>query len=481
MRPEQGPLPASLAGTLVFASSGAVLVVEIIAARLLAPYVGLDIETYTTIIGVVLAGISVGAWLGGRAADRVDPRLVLGPILLAGGLFAAATVPIIDAIGTAGDESPLALTAITVATFFLPAALLSAIAPLVVKLQLRALGDTGRIVGRYSAIGTAGALLGTFLTGFVLIPWAPTGELMVGLGAALVLAGALLSIRTGPRLVAALAVAFAAGSLVLAVESEPTCDMESAYSCARVVADPDRVGGRTLYLDDLRHSYVDVDDPGYLRFAYLRLFADLIDDRWPAGRPLDALHIGGAGFSFPRYLRAERPGSESAVLEIDPKLVDFAESELGLERGEDLEVRIGDARESLRDLQGAGYDLVAGDAFSGRSVPWQLTTREAIALIRGAVEDDGLYLMNMIDGEPWSLARAELATLRQSFDRVGAYLPTGTYGNVVLVASPESLPSPSPPAGWRHISGFELERFVGDAEPLRDEWAPVERLRGRRQ
>ncbi|MGI8726714.1 MAG: fused MFS/spermidine synthase [Solirubrobacterales bacterium] len=476
---EQKPLSGVLAGALVFGSSGAVLVVEIIAARLLAPYVGLDIETYTTIIGVVLAGISVGAWLGGRAADLVDPRLLLGPMLVLGGLTTAGAVPLVQLLGEAGDGSGLALAAITVAAFFLPAALLSTITPLVIKLQLRALEETGGIVGRFSALGTVGALLGTFLTGFVLIPLASTSDLMVGLGALLAVCGSLLLFGAGVRMAPLLAIPLAAGAVAISLAGGPRCDVESVYSCARIVLDPERAGGRTLYLDDVRNSYVALDDPTHLEWEYLRRFVDLVDQRWPEGEPLRALHIGGAGFTFPRYLEAVRPGSRSTVLEIDPELVKLAESELGLRRDEDLEVRIGDGRRSIGELEGERFDLIVGDAFSGRSVPWQLTTTEAVDPIRERLERDGLYLMNLIDGEPWDLTRAEVATLRQSFEHVGAYLPgDDTYGNVALVASPEPLAVATVP-GARYLAGAELERFTGDIDPLRDDFAPVEQLRGR--
>lgn len=476
---EHRPLPGALAGALVFGSSGAVLVVEIIAARLLAPYVGLDIETYTTIIGVVLAGISAGAWLGGRAADLVDPRVLLGPMLLGGGLLTATTVPAVQLLGDVGDGSGLALVAITAAAFFMPAALLSSITPLVIKLQLRALADTGGVVGRFSALGTIGALLGTFLTGFVLIPLAPTSDLMVGLGAALAICGSFLLAGAGVRVAPLLVVPLAVGGVAISLLSPTSCDVESVYSCARIVPDPDRADGRTLYVDDVRNSYVALNDPTHLEYEYLRRFVDLVDRRWPAGEPLRALHLGGAGFTFPRYLEAARAGTESTVLEIDREIVELAESELGLERDEELKVRIGDARRSLDELGAERYELIVGDAFSGRSVPWQLTTAEAVELIRGGLDRGGLYLMNLIDGEPWDLTRAEIVTLQRSFEHVGAYLPADdTYGNVALVASPEPLPVSTVP-GARYLAGAELERFLDDASPLRDDWAPVERLRGR--
>src|SRR3954449_11884988 len=91
----QGGLSGVVAAALVFVASGAVLVLEILGIRLLAPYVGLTLETTTMIIGTVLAGIAAGAGLGGRMADRVDAGRLPAQLLLAGGALAIASVPLV--------------------------------------------------------------------------------------------------------------------------------------------------------------------------------------------------------------------------------------------------------------------------------------------------------------------------------------------------------------------------------------------------
>src|SRR5687767_15502018 len=157
-------MPPLLAGLVVFGASAAVLVLEILAVRLLAPFMGITLETTTAIIGTVLAGIAIGTWLGGRAADGVDPRRLLGPVLIAGGVLAILVIPLIDVAASLGMRPDAAgVVAITAIVFFAPAAVLSAASPTVVKLQLHSLGETGSVVGRLSAIGTAGAILGTFV------------------------------------------------------------------------------------------------------------------------------------------------------------------------------------------------------------------------------------------------------------------------------------------------------------------------------
>ncbi|MCP5028908.1 MAG: spermidine synthase, partial [Actinomycetia bacterium] len=142
-------MPRALAGVVVFFTSAAVLVLEILAGRLLAPYVGVTLETFTTIIGVVLAGIAGGTWIGGHLADRFHPRVLIGPLLVMGGVLTFAIIPVIRTIGPSVVPGRLvALTILTVMALLLPAAVLSAVSPALVKLQLRSLDHTGQTVGR---------------------------------------------------------------------------------------------------------------------------------------------------------------------------------------------------------------------------------------------------------------------------------------------------------------------------------------------
>ena len=105
------------------------------------------------------------------------------------------------------------------------------------------------------------------------------------------------------------------------------------------------------------------------------------------GEPLSALHLGGGGLTVPRYLAEVRPGTTSRVLEVDPGVVEVDEQQLGLQTSPDLEVRVGDARVGLSAEQPGSRDLVVGDAFGGLSVPWQLTTTQALGLVRNALGD----------------------------------------------------------------------------------------------
>jgi len=305
--PAPARLPPELAALLVFVASGAVLVLEILGVRLLAPYVGLTLETYTTIIGVVLGGIAAGAALGGRAADQLDGRRLLTVLLIAGGLLAMATVPLVRVFGEALDGGGDA-AALAIALFALlpPATVLSAVTPVVVKLQLGDLGASGTVVGRLSAWATGGALVGTFATGFVLVPLLPVRVTVVALGALLVLGGCAVAVAfrafRGSALGAAGGVALMLAAAAAAAGTR--CTTESVYYCAQVEGDVGRPSARVLRLDDLRHSYVDLADPRHLEFAYVRWIGDALDALRPAGAPVDAVFVGGGGFTLPRYVAA---------------------------------------------------------------------------------------------------------------------------------------------------------------------------------
>src|SRR5918994_242537 len=196
-----------MAAGLVFVSSGAVLVLEILGIRLLAPYVGLTLETTTTIIGTVLAGIAAGAAVGGRAADRLDERRLLAVLLASGGVLAMLTVPLVRGLGDAlrggGDA---AAVKVTLVALFPPAAVLSPVTPTVARMQLRDPGQTGSVVGRLSAWATAGGLVGTFATGFAIVPLVPTDIAVIAVGGVLVALG--VAVGAAP--------AYVAGALALA-------------------------------------------------------------------------------------------------------------------------------------------------------------------------------------------------------------------------------------------------------------------------
>jgi MFS family permease len=465
-------------------------VLEILSLRLIAPYVGLTLETSTAVIGMALAAIATGAWLGGRFADVIPPARILGPLVLGGGIFVLTVLPVVRWTGTilrGGDQS--AVLAVAAAAVFAPAALLSAVSPVVVKIRLSRLAETGTVVGRLSGIGTLGAIAATFGTGFVLISMVPTSAILLSLGAVLVLAGIALAIRLNrSRALAApvvLALVCGGGSAI----TPATCDLETAYHCARVVTDPARPSGRQLELDTLKHSYVDVRDPRHLEYEYVRAIASAADVFRPDGVPVRALHLGAGGLTIPRYLAATRPGSTSLVLEIDAGVLRLNREKLPLPAGSGIQTRAQDARIGVAAAPDASRDLVVGDAFGGLAVPWHLTTRELVRDVRRVLTGDGIYAVNVIDYPPLAFARAELATIAAEFADVAVVadrpsLAKRDGGNFVILASRRPLPIAALRARLATrdgqlgvVAGRDgVARFADGARPLTDEFAPVDQL-----
>ena len=179
---------------IAFIASGCTLVIELVAGRLLAPYIGVSLYTWTSVIGVILAGISIGNFLGGRLADRYPGPSVLGLTLVAASVTSFITLGLVSVLPqfTLWMSLVPRILVLTTVIFFLPGCILGMITPLVVKQALTDLGHAGGLVGRVYAISTAGSLVGVYLTGFVLIAHFGTRLIVVMVAAVLLLLGALL-------------------------------------------------------------------------------------------------------------------------------------------------------------------------------------------------------------------------------------------------------------------------------------------------
>jgi predicted membrane-bound spermidine synthase len=412
------------ASIVVFISSFCLLVIEIVAGRILAPYVGVSLYTWTSIIGVVLAGISAGAYVGGWLADRRPAPSTLGWLLVASGVTALLVGPAASFI--AGDEGLIAAAGIAqtlpqrvvllaFVLFILPSLALGMISPVAVKLAVRDLDTTGRVVGKIYAFSTLGSIVGTFVTGFYLIARFGTRATMIGVGVTLIITALLFGDLLGRRgriatatFVMTLVALFAFGPRRLdpplqrlqLEDAEHMHYEESQYYTIQVqptVRDDDGGALRALHLDHLVHSYTDLDEPSYLAYGYLRVFNEAI--RWKA-RELGAfrlLFIGGGGYTLPRLTEQTYPHAQIEVVEIDPAVTRVAHRYFGLPRDTTVVTFNEDARWFAMSHAPRDYDLVFIDAFNDLSVPYHLTTREFTATLRKHLAPDGALVANVID------------------------------------------------------------------------------------
>lgn len=203
---------------------------------------------------------------------------------------------------------------------------------------------------------------------------------------------------------------------------------------AELVRDLDRPDGWVLMVDGTPQSYLDLGDPTYLEFDYVRWLADLVD-ALPVG-PVTALHLGGGGCTLPRYVAATRPGSTQLVVEVDGRLAQVVRSQLGTAG---FKLRVGDGRAALAGL-GATADLVVTDVFAGAQVPAHLATLEHVQQVRRVLRADGRYAVNLGDVGALRFARQQAAALATVFAHVlvvadPAVLRGRRFGNLVLAGS----------------------------------------------
>lgn len=411
---------------IVFLASAAGLVIEIVAARILAPVIGVSLYTWTSVIGIVLAGISLGNFLGGIIADRRASHTLLGIVLGAAAVMSLGVLPLAAVVPDWLADYPILLRIVLLTTilFFVPSTLLAMVSPIVIKLQLSDLRKTGKVVGRLYAVSTFGAIFGVFITGFVLVQWMgsrPTIALVaVTLTAMALVFGRLWRFKpAGAAVVVASGLAF--GYAVRGDYFETPCVDESAYYCIKITDGPEGAGNvKALVLDQLVHSYVSLDDPTELsKYGYEVIFsevAEYVADRTPEFR---SLFIGGGGYVLPRYLDAVYPASRVEVIEIDPAVTKVVHERLGLRPDSRIISFHEDARMKVPRLEDGSYQLVIGDAFNDVSVPYHLTTREFNEQVRDLLTSDGVYAVNIVD-KPHSgqFLRSFLHTMRETFPYV---------------------------------------------------------------
>jgi spermidine synthase len=476
------------ANIVVFIASFCTLVIELVAGRIMAPYVGVSLYTWTSIIGVVLAGISIGAYVGGLIADRYPRPSTLGWLLFLSGVGALAISPLTNLAGGSEFQTSLMvrILLITAIIFFLPSCLLGMISPVVVRLTLKNLKQTGNVVGKIYAFSTLGSIIGTFATGFFLISWMGTRSILLTMGAILIISapifgGFLAKLKTlvafvlllsfflilplvGLYAYAAIApatIAIPAGpfnalkvSYVYAFKSPSAKDAyffkESNYYTIKLKKSM-RDGKRpleTLILDHLVHSYTDLNDPGYLKYEYIRIYEEVV--RWQAKKrnSCNALFLGGGGYTFPRFLDARYKHAAIDVVEIDPEIIRVGEQYLGVAKDSHIRSYNEDGRWFVMTRKEQGkYDYVFGDAFNDLSIPYHLTTKEFAAQLKLLMKPDGLLLANVIDSfQHGAFMPSYIRTLEEVFGKgnVHLILLKSTSAGVgistfVIVASPQRL------------------------------------------
>jgi spermidine synthase len=469
----------------VFIAGGVLLGMELVASRVLAPFFGSSIFVWGALIGVVLAGLSAGYWIGGVLADRFPrPALLLGVLALGAGTI--LLIPVIDQTvleaiveWDAGPRmNPLLAT---IALFGIPSVVLATASPIAVRLRARSVDTVGATAGRLYALSTAGSIAGTLLTAFLLIPEIGTNQLLGLLATALFVAAGLVALGEW-MLPAVVAIALlTAGSAAAAVALEPEQGGRLSGAAAQnwsplyrlrgaediVQAPPG--GFRLVYSKNTRYhglTVVEDDESRHLRFESSFQSGMFLDDPYRTRyRYSDYLQlalaynqgarrilmIGLGGGSAPKRMWRDFPELEMEVVELDPVVRDVAYRFFELPRSARLRVSVEDGRRYLQ-RNSERWDAIMIDAYFSDALPFHLTTVEFLELARSRLNPGGVIVSNVIGsvaGPTSKLFRSMYKTYRAVFPSVTVH-PVNEFGtderelkNLIVVASEGAVPNKS--------------------------------------
>jgi tetratricopeptide (TPR) repeat protein/spermidine synthase len=501
----------------VAVAAACIMGVEILSTRLVARYLGASLYTWTSAIGVVLAGIALGNYIGGRLADRCRPRPTLSLLFIGASLLVAFIPMVSQGLGEwSGLDHfswPTHIFLHFLLVFLLPATLLGTMSPVVAKMALDVGLGAGRTIGTIYAWSSIGSIAGTFVAGFFLVAWAGTEAailLIAGVLALMGLAYGFTWISSTWAAVFATALigiylpwsgsdSFASMAGVKDSEAWMSVFLEdSQYQRVKVL--DMGFNRRLMQLDKLTHSKANLSDPLDLEYEYEAIYAEITRIAAPPGSSPRSLFIGGGGYVFPRYMELSYSNSDIDVIEIDPVVTRAAFESMNLPVDTIIRSFNIDARNGVMDLlrrkrsgvEQVQYDLIYGDAFSDVSVPFHLTTVEFNRLLDELLSEDGTYIMNLID----TMASAQflsavVATCREVFPYVDVFAPPvgpSDQNTFVVTCSKGKLDLAGVPSAVRARTGDAVQRLTQDelnnlgdhttAGPvvLTDDYAPVESL-----
>lgn len=469
---------------IAFLTGAAVMTLEIVGARLIAPAFGTSTYVWTAMIGIILGSLAMGYALGGRLADREDHARLLAPILVGAALLVLLLSllhqPVLQMIAALKLDLRLSALLAALLLFSLPSLLIGAVSPHLAKLRVTSLASTGQSIGRLEAAGALGSIAGTFLCGYFLLGFFGSRSILVG-AAVVLLATSLLVDHSSLRRLRLFCLALAAVTALLANSNPPSvlADVDSSYARYQVAEGVyNGTPVRMLKTDNGSiQSAVPLDGSDKLVLSYVEAFSRAAADY---GNPGSVLLVGGGTYTFPSALIRIHPEMRVDVAEIDPTLDRLAEEYFYYRPSPRLTVHHSDGRAYLNETK-VTYNMIFMDAFSSLSPPYQLTTRQAVGHIHRSLSSDGAVIVNLIGthGESGdAYLDAVLSTYRSKFrhvalQQVNVALPLrDVRQNFLLYASDsrEVFTRLTQPGAGRQVIP------KGPGHVLTDDFAPVERL-----
>ncbi len=270
-----------------------------------------------------------------------------------------------------------------------------------------------------------------------------------------------------------------AGVVEVPPGARPSGPVEGVYYIdtgdCELIADQDNSTGWLLKINGVMSSHIDLADPLFLDFEYMRWMAALIESRWPAGtaanKPkLRGLHLGGGACSLARYFHSVYPDARQVVVELDGKLAEYVRGWFDLPKAPLLRLRVGEAREVTETLTAETRDFIIRDVFAGAQTPRPLTTAEFNQHVKRVLAPGGLYVVNSGDAPDLKNAREDAATIAAAFRHTviiadPAMLKGRRYGNMVMAGS--DTPFGEDPKLARRLLGGAVPAHLWDDAQVR--------------
>ena len=477
----------------VFLSGALTMILELIAARVLSPYVGSSNLIWTTIIGIMLTSMSIGYWFGGKMADKNkenDIKILSNYLLISA--IATSIIPILEVVFIdvlSQLSSNLILVAIICATvtFGIPSFLLATVSPIAVKIKNNNMDHIGATSGKISSLSTIGSIFGTFFAGFILIPNLGVRNIILGCSILLWILSVYLFNKKDKKyyilmiveLLIIIGLNVLGGYLFQVRNPEITRDVDSEYSRIWVTnLDVGETTYKTLQVDTGLESYIN-QETGEMGATYLYYY-DLFE--YYNKEANDALMIGGAAYTYPMHYLKKYENKTIDVVEIDKKMTQIAEEEFGLDKNNpNLGLITQDGRSYL-NYNEKKYDTVFIDAFKGLNAPFELTTYEAMQKVYNSLDENGTVITNIIsaiEGDDADFIKYEYSTYKAIFDDVKVFQVNPNHSddeeqNLILVGiKGNGNINTDKEEEYGELLSNEIKDFTSDKPIITDDYAPI--------
>ncbi|MBU1053313.1 MAG: fused MFS/spermidine synthase [Proteobacteria bacterium] len=480
---------------IVFLTGAVVMALELVGSRIVAPYLGTSIYVWTSLIGVILASLSIGYYWGGRLADKklgyktFSLLLFLCAVLV--GIIAIIKTPVLDIIGRSVQDIRLGAVIASTILFAPASILLGTVSPYAIRLRLEDIEHSGATVGKLYAISTVGSIIGTFATGFFLISFLGSRDILFFLS--LVLFAVYLLALSGYRLKAAKIPAIIFAAILISAyffqakgSENIVADIDTKYNRVIIEEIKDSNSGKTIRFLRVDKSWgqsaVVIGEPDELFFDYLKFYR-LAEHFCPQNQK--ALLIGGGAYTVARDYIRRNPDNIIDVIEIDPNFTLLAKKYFYFKDDPRIRSIHEDGRTYLRRAT-TKYDVIFIDVFkSSASPPFHLTTKEAMQEASALLNENGVMVTNLysaINGDKGKFFRAAYVTIKSVFPHVYVFpvqhpMQPEELQNLIIIAVKSdkagTLTSSAPELN-RYLAHYWKDKIACDIPVLKDEFAPVE-------